>query len=312
LKNTAHRLSKAKRLAVAVNNSPVSPQQAFVSWFRDSSPYIHAYRNKTFVIFFEGEAVLDADFDHHIHDFALLSSLGIRLVLVHGIRRYTNQRLAILNHPAHFHNQRRITDDVALQCVKEAAGLVRVEIEALLSMGLANSPMSGYELKVASGNFVTAKPIGVIDGIDYGHTGEVRSIDSAAIQHKLDQNNIVIISSIGYSPSGDIFNLSAKKLATEVAIALKAEKLILMTEQSCYHPENGQEIRQMTLATAADFLQKYPHISERVYLPMQAAVHACRSGIKRVHLIDRSKNGVLLLGLFTQDGTGTLVSSKSS
>jgi amino-acid N-acetyltransferase len=303
---------QAGLLSVASNNSPLSPQQAFVRWFRDSSPFIHAYRNKTFVIFFEGEAVLDADFDHHIHDFALLSSLGVRLVLVHGIRRYINQRLAILKHPAHFHNRRRITDDVALRCAKEAAGLVRVEIEALLSIGLINSPMAGYELKVASGNFITAQPIGVVDGIDYGHTGEVRSIDSTAIQHKLDQSNIVLISSIGYSSSGEVFNLSAKKLATEVAISLKAEKLILMTEQSCCHPENGQEIRQMAAGDADDFLQKYPTISELVYLPMQAAIQACRRGVKRVHLIDRSKNGALLLELFTQNGAGLLISSALS
>ncbi|OYV18889.1 MAG: amino-acid N-acetyltransferase [Methylococcaceae bacterium NSP1-2] len=167
-------------------------QQSFVSWFRNSSPYIHAHRNKTFVISFGGEAVLDADFEHHVHDFALLSSLGIRLVLVHGIRPQIDQRLAKLNTPALFHQHLRITDDLALQCVKEAAGLVRVEIEARLSMGLSNSPMAGCGLKVASGNFVTAKPIGVIEGIDYCHTGEVRRIDSGAIHAQLDQNNVVL------------------------------------------------------------------------------------------------------------------------
>ena len=155
--------------------------KSFVSWLRDSSPYIHAHRNKTFVISFGGEAVLDAGFEHHVHDFALLSSLGIRLVLVHGIRPQIDQRLQKLNAPALFHQHLRITDYLALQCVKEAAGLVRVEIEALLSMGLANSPMAGCGLKVASGNFVTAKPIGVIDGIDYCHTGEVRRIDLSLI-----------------------------------------------------------------------------------------------------------------------------------
>ncbi len=175
-------------------------QKSFVTWFRDSSPYIHAHRNKTFVISFGGEAVLADDFDHHVHDFALLSSLGIRLVLVHGIRPQIDQRLNKLNAPALFHKHLRITDDLALQCVKEAAGLVRVEIEALLSMGLANSPMAGSGLKVASGNFVMAKPIGVIDGIDYCHTGEVRRIDSAAIHQQLDQNNVVLISPVGYSP----------------------------------------------------------------------------------------------------------------
>ena len=215
-------------------------QNAFVSWFRNSSPYIHAHRNKTFVIFFGGEAVLAEDFDHHVHDFALLSSLGIRLVLVHGIRPQIDQRLSRLNATARFHHNLRVTDDTALQCVKEAAGTVRVEIEALLSMGLANSPMAGSGLKVASGNFVTAKPLGVIDGIDYCHTGEVRRIDSKAIQLQLEQKNVVLLSPIGYSPTGEVFNLSAEQVATAVAAALNAEKLILLTEQCVLDPDHNQ------------------------------------------------------------------------
>jgi amino-acid N-acetyltransferase len=284
-------------------------QKSFVSWFRDSSPYIHAHRNKTFVIFFGGEAVLADDFDHHVHDFALLNSLGIRLVLVHGIRPQIDQRLSKLNVPARFHNNLRITDDVALQCVKEAAGLVRVEIEALLSMGLANSPMAGAKIKVASGNFVVAKPIGVIDGIDYCHTGEVRRIDSAAIHQQLDQDNVVLISPVGYSPSGEIFNLSAEQVATAVSIALKAEKLVLLTEQSCCNPDNGEQVQQMTTDEANAFLQQYPDISTSVSLSLKAAMQSCQSGIDRVHLINRSIDGALLLELFSRDGIGTLISS---
>ncbi|WP_394753421.1 amino-acid N-acetyltransferase [Crenothrix sp.] len=284
-------------------------QNAFVSWFRNSSPYIHAHRNKTFVISFGGEAVLDEDFDHHVHDFALLSSLGIRLVLVHGIRPHIDQRLAKLNHPALFHNNLRITDDLALQCAKEAAGLVRVEIEALLSMGLANSPMAGSELKVTSGNFITAKPIGVIDGMDYCHTGEVRRVDSVAIHQQLDQDAVVLISPIGYSPSGEIFNLSGEQVATAVAIALNAEKLILLTETTCRNPGNDEPIRQMTSTEAHTLLQQYPDMPELIRLPIKSAIQACQAGISRVHLIDRTQDGALLLELFTRDGIGTLVSS---
>jgi amino-acid N-acetyltransferase len=284
-------------------------QKSFVSWFRDSSPYIHAHRNKTFVISFGGEALLANDFEHHVHDFALLSSLGIRLVLVHGIRPQIDQRLTKLNIPPLFHNNLRITDDLALQCVKEAAGLVRVEIEALLSMGLANSPMAGCSLKVASGNFVTAKPIGVINGVDYCHTGEVRRIDSTAIHQQLDQNNVVLISPIGYSPSGEIFNLSAEQVATAISIALKAEKLILLTEKSCCYPENNEQIRQMTTNEADIFLQQYQGLNDVISLPLKASIQACRSGIERVHLINRSIDGALLLELFSRDGIGTLISS---
>jgi amino-acid N-acetyltransferase len=280
----------------------------FVNWFRASSPYIHAHRNKTFVIAFGGEAVLAADFEHHVHDFALLNSLGIRLVLVHGIRPQVDQRLKNTP-PPRFHNHLRITDDLALQGVKEAAGLVRVEIEALLSLGLANSPMAGAKIKVASGNFVTAKPLGVIDGIDYEHTGEVRRIDAAAIHQQLDQDNVVLISPIGYSPSGEIFNLSAEQVATAVASALKAEKLVLLTEQPCRHPDGGAQIQQMTADEAHLFLEQHPQLPETIRQPLKAAIQGCQGGIARVHLIDRTQNGALLLELFTRDGIGTLVSS---
>lgn len=284
-------------------------QKSFVSWFRDSSPYIHAHRNKTFVISFGGEAILAEDFEHHVHDFALLNSLGIRLVLVHGIRPQIDQRLEKLNAPALFHKNLRITDDLALQCVKEAAGLVRVEIEALLSMGLANSPMAGAKIKVASGNFVIAKPIGVIDGVDYCHTGEVRRIDSAAIHQQLDQNNVVLISPIGYSPSGEVFNLSAEQVAMAVSIALKAEKLILLTEESCCNPDNGEQIQQMTTAEANAFVQRHLDISSSMSLPLKAAIQSCQAGVDRVHLINRTIDGALLLELFSRDGIGALISS---
>ncbi len=284
--------------------------KSFVSWFRDSSPYIHAHRTKTFVIYFGGEAVLADDFEHHVQDFALLNSLGIRLVLVHGIRPQIDERLKKLNTPALFHKHLRITDDIALQCVKEAAGLVRVEIEALLSMGLSNSPMAGSALKVASGNFVTAKPIGVIEGVDYCHTGEVRRVDSLAIHQQLDQDNIVLISPVGYSPSGEVFNLSAEQVATAVSIALNAEKLILLTEQSCCDPvDNEAVIRQMTTGEAETFLQDYPTISNSIRLSLNAAIQSSRAGIERVHLINRTINGALLLELFSRDGIGTLISS---
>ncbi|MCX7103246.1 MAG: amino-acid N-acetyltransferase, partial [Methylobacter sp.] len=181
--------------------------------------------------------------------------------------------------------------------------------EALLSMGLANSPMAGAKIKVASGNFVVAKPIGVIDGIDYCHTGEVRRIDSAAIHQQLDQDNVVLISPVGYSPSGEIFNLSAEQVAMAVSIALKAEKLVLLTEQSCFDPDNGEKIQQMTTVEADVFLRHHPDLSSSVSLPLKAAMQSCQAGIDRVHLIDRTINGALLLELFSRDGIGTLISA---
>ncbi len=278
----------------------------FVHWFRASAPYIHAHRNKTFVIFFAGEAVLD-NCENLIHDFSLLKSLGIRLVLVHGIRPQIDQRLKQQQITSEFHQNLRITDDKALECVKEAAGVVRVELEALFSLGLANSPMADAQIKVASGNFVIAKPLGVINGIDYQHTGQVRRIEPTAIQQLLDQENVVLISPLGYSPSGEIFNLAAEQVATEVAISLQADKLILLTEQSC--TSNQQLVQQLTLREAENYLQQEKEIPDALSFSLTAAIKSCQQGVKRIHLINRAVDGALLQELFTRDGTGTLISA---
>ena len=281
----------------------------FVHWFRSSSPYIHAHRNRTFVIFFGGTAVTEPGFDNLIHDFALLRSLGVRLVLVHGIRPQIDERLLQQGDTPKFHHHLRITDTTTLQYVKQAAGLVRVEIEALLSMGVSGSPMAGAKIRVASGNFVTAKPLGVLDGIDYCHTGKVRRIDAEAIHQQLDQHNVVLISPVGYSPSGEVFNLSAEEVATEVAIALQAEKLILLTEQACLSPHDQSPMQQLTTDEADALLANAPDMPEAVVRSLQAAIQSCQQGVKRAHLIDRHRDGALLLELFTRDGIGTLISS---
>ncbi|MGD0958704.1 MAG: amino-acid N-acetyltransferase [Methylomonas sp.] len=288
----------------------LSPNE-FVNWFRSSSPYIHAHRNRTFVIFFDGAAVAEANFDKLIHDFALLKSLGVRLALVHGIRRQIDERLQQQGDVARFHHHLRITDAATLQYVKQSAGLVRVEIEALLSMGISGSPMAGAKIRVASGNYVTAKPLGVLDGVDYRHTGKVRRIDSQAIHQQLAQNNLVLISPVGYSPSGEIFNLSAEEVATEVAVALQADKLILLTEQDCLSPLDGGHIQQLTIDEAGALLNRTPGLPENLARSLQAARQSCEQGVQRAHLINRHIDGALLLELFTRDGMGTLISANA-
>jgi len=133
----------------------------FVKSFRSAAPYIHAFGGRTFVVAFGGEVVADSRFIALIHDLNLLASLGVRLVLVHGARPQIESRLAHLKHRTHYINGLRVTDDIALSCAKEASGRIRVEIEALLSMGLPNSPMAGADIRVASGNFVTISSIRV-------------------------------------------------------------------------------------------------------------------------------------------------------
>ncbi len=282
----------------------------FVDWFRGSSPYIHAHRGRTFVIAFGGEAVADDQFANLIHDIALLHGIGIRLVLVHGARPQIEDRLKSRKVEMQYINGLRVTDDAALTCVKEAAGAVRVEIEALLSMGLANSPMAGARIQVASGNFVTARPIGVRNGIDYCHTGEVRRVDAQAIESRLDSGAIALVPPLGYSPTGEVFNLSAADVAASVAIALGADKLINLVEHKGATDSRNRVITNMVPKQVDELIARRKQLPEDLLQSLNASLDASRSGVKRVHLIDRRQDGALLKELFTRDGIGTLITAE--
>ncbi|MCB1774323.1 MAG: amino-acid N-acetyltransferase, partial [Gammaproteobacteria bacterium] len=248
-------------------------------------------------------------FANLVHDIALLNGLGIRLVLVPGARPQIEQQLADRGADMQVVNGLRVTDDDALACVKEANGAVRVEIEALLSMGLANSPMAGIKIRVGSGNFVTAKPLGVIDGVDYKHTGEVRRIDADALRTLLDSGAIGLVPALGYSPTGEVFNLSAADVAGAVATAVGADKLIFLTEQKTAD-SRGRVISSMVPREVDRLLARRRKMSEEQARVLQNAANACRAGVNRVHLLDRHRDGILLSELFTRDGAGTLVTAE--
>lgn len=300
---------------VPPTQKPQSPQ-AFVNWFRSASPYIHAFRDKTFVVAFGGEVVSEHQFIALSHDLNLLSSLGVNLVLVHGVRPQVEKRLIRDNLKPKYHNGLRITDDVAMEMVKEANGAVRVQIEALLSMGVANSPMAGADIRVASGNFVTSKPIGVIDGVDLQHTGEVRKIDHVGIQKRLDDDEMVLLSPMGYSPTGEAFNLTLEDVAVNAAIALDAEKLIFLMNEVGVHNLRGELLREMTVSKASNLLAQAnqsdvpKYFGEDVALYLQSAVKACEQGVARAHLISRYVDGAILQELFTVGGVGTMVTEQ--
>lgn len=276
----------------------------YIEFFRQTSPYIHAHRGKTFVIALGGDAVLHGNFHSAVHDIALLQSLGIRVVLVHGARPQTDQRIAQTGITSEFSQGLRITDGDAIQCVKEAVGATRLQIESELSMGLPNSPMHGAGIRVIGGNFITAKPVGVRDGIDFQRTGEVRRIDGPAIDSQLQQGSLVLISPIGFSPTGEAFNLSYQDLASQVAVALKAEKLILMNEARGVLRDNDL-VRALSLPELESLRDTSADNAEQQTLA--AAYQACRNGVDRVHLVSCAEDGSLLTELFTRDGSGTLV-----
>lgn len=310
---TKLRLNQTLRRARERKTEPVKNKSAkdpFIRWFRDSSPYIHAHRGRTFVIAFGGQAVAAPDFANLIHDIALLHGLGIHIVLVHGARTQVEERLKLRKAEIRYVNGLRITDDDALACVKEAAGTVRVEIEALLSMGLANSPMAGMRIRVASGNFVTAQPVGVRDGVDYCHTGIVRRVDADAIRQRLETDAVALVPPLGYSPTGEVFNLSAADVAGAVAAALGADKLIFVGEEKVLSLSRRRTVSSLAPGEVDALIARRKSLPEETALLLKTAATACRRGVKRTHLLSRTQDGALLKELFTRDGVGTLITAE--
>ena len=279
---------------------------AFVEWFRAAAPYIHAFRGKTFVLAFGGDTMLRDDFVDLIYDINLLNALGVRLVLVHGVRPQVEERL---DTQAQYVRGRRVTDAESLEHVKDAVGSVRVDIESLLSVGLPNTPMAGAEIRVASGNYVTAQPAGVVDGVDLLFTGEVRKIAVAAIRDRLDAGEIVLLSPIGFSATGEVFNLTLEEVATEAAIALAADKLIFILDHGETVDAKGRPINRITASQAQRLVRDLPEGDMKLYLPHP--VSACKKAVATVHLVGAEVDGALLMELFTHEGVGTMVTRQS-
>ena len=283
-----------------------------VAWVRQAAPYIHAFRGKTFVIAFGGEVLLEpATAQALIHDVALLDSMGIRLVLVHGARPQIDAEMASRKLTPRFHKGLRVTDGETLECVKRAMGVTRIEIEAMLSQGLPNTPLAGGFLRVTGGNFISAKPVGVVDGVDYQHTGAVRHVIAEEIRADLAQENVVLITPIGASPSGEIFNLAWEEVAEAVSMAIKADKLIYLCDAPGLVDRKGGLIEALTAEEADTLLAKKVKQAPEAARVLPGSLRACRGGVGRVHFLDRKRDGAMLMEFFTRDGIGTVLTSAS-
>lgn len=294
-----------------------------LDWLRHTSPYINTHRGKTFVIWLSGELLNAGNFQHLVHDLTLLSHLGVRLILVHGMRPQIDAELATQDISPRFARREdgntsdkdpnlvRITGSDVLPALKNALGQVRSQIESAFTTGLPNTPMSGAQATLCSGNFVVAKPYGVRDGVDFGHTGEIRKVRVNTVKNLLDLGLIVLLSPVGYSPTGEMFNLHAEDVATQTAIALGAEKLIFLHEHADSIADGGststREISAQSFANAQSLTVELKPLE----FVIKNSLIACRNGVRRCHIVSSKKDGALLKELFTRDGSGLLIDSGS-
>ena len=263
-----------------------------------------------------GEAIAAGKLQYLAQDLALIQSMGVKVVLVHGFRPQVNEQLKAKGHTPRYSHGMRITDEVALDCAQEAAGQLRYEIEAAFSQGLPNTPMAGSTVRVISGNFITARPVGIVDGVDFQHSGLVRKVDTAGITKTLDFGAMVLLSPFGFSPTGEAFNLTMEEVATSVAIALQADKLIFMTEIAGIRMQPGEPASddnpidtELPLAAAQKLLADLPLPSQPsdTAFYLQHCVKACKEGVERSHILPFAVDGSLLLEVYVHDGIGTMV-----
>ena len=278
----------------------------FVEWLRSVAPYIHAFRNKTFVVAFPGELVINGQMESLVYDLALLQAMGMRIVLTYGSRPQIEEQLRLRQIEDRNSHGMRITDRAALECAKEAAGELRLDIEAAFSAGLPNTPMGNSRIRIISGNFVTARPVGIVDGVDFEHTGLVRKIEADPIQLALSAGSIVLVPPLGFSPTGDAFNLSLEDVAASLAIALDADKLIYLVPREDLPTEMGQPVIEISEIQAERMLGM-GELSQSAAFTLQHALRACRGGVERAHLVPFDRDGALLMELFTHDGVGVML-----
>ena len=285
----------------------------FVPWFRSVAPYIHAYRDSTFVIGMTGELIAAGKLNTFVQDLAILHAMGIKMVLVHGFRPQVNEQLAAKGHASRYSHGMRITDAVTLDCAQEAAGQLRFEIEAAFSQGLPNTPMANATVRVVSGNFLIARPVGIVDGVDFKHSGVVRRVDAKSIRGAMDIGALVLLSPFGFSPTGEAFNLTMEEVATATAVALQADKLLFLCEipgiqEDPQNPESPIDT-ELALVDAKRLLGSLPSPSQPLDMAfyLQHCVRACEGGVERSHILPFAVDGAILQEVFTHDGIGTMV-----
>lgn len=284
--------------------------RGIVELLRGSAPYIELHQKSTMVVHCSSE-LSDDEFQDLMDDVATLHLLGVRIVLVVSVRARVDARCG---RPSRLVRGLPVTGAEEMLAVQVEAGVARARVEACLARGLAEAGSSygrsSVGVDVVSGNgFYTARPAGVVDGVDMMSTGFVRRVETDKIRRHLDNGEIVLLTSTGYSAGGGTFHVKSEEVAAFAAPALQASKLVFVTPRDLVFEQSNRRVTSLRLDDAKRLVEVLNNQSEQHAAATCAlAVKALVDGVTRAHLIPPSR-GALLRELYTRDGAGTLIAS---
>ncbi len=271
---------------------------------REALPYITRFSGEIFIVKFGGEALEGNNFIQVLPDIALLHSVGIRIILVHGANPQIEAMSKVYGQKSKKRKGIRITDEKTMTIVQQACSSVTQKI--LASFSALNK--TKYSIKGFVGNVVKAKPMGVIDGTDFQFTGEVESIETETLLKVLDDNFIPVLPPLGVDDFGTLYNINADTLAVEVAIALQARKILFLTNVDGVM-EGNELVPELTPQQARELLKKKNVVTGGMIPKLEACITSCENGVRRAHLLNYNKEGVVLLEVLSQHGQGTMINA---
>lgn len=265
---------------------------------REILRYVPRFRDKVFVIALDGAVVEKENFINILLDIALLRSLRIKVVLVHGAGHQIRRLAEQTGTPISNYDGTGVTDALTLQLALDAANRVTHEIL---------EGLSANDLRGAYCNGIIAHPAGILHGVDHQFTGKLERVDIAFFQDLLDHEIVPVVSPLGMDGEGRTFRLNSDAVAVEVARSLDASKLIYLSTQPGIHLD-GELLRQLTVDEAEAILKKrHSTLPIAEFSKLDHAVRAARGGVNRVHIIDGCVEEGLLAEVFSNEGIGTLV-----
>jgi len=286
---------------------------------REALPYIRRFKGKTFVVKLSGKVTEDrVGLISLAEELALMHQVGIRLCVVHGGGKQLSDLAKVMGVEQTIIEGRRVTDDATLEMAKMIfAGKINTDIlAALRHRGVEAVGLSGVDGNIVHAERRPPKEIvnretGQSEHVDFGNVGDIIEINSRLLMVLLDEGYLPVISSLGADATGTVFNINADTIASEIAIQLKAEKLVLLSDVDGIYLSAGEPETKLSRLTAdeAEELVREGSATGGMIPKLQSIIELLRRGVRSAHIINGTARNALLAEVFTDKGTGTMISA---